>query len=70
LSGEKCLLASSEDRNTAKDDEENRNSGRKIDIIWCMKPTDLEFSICEVSGPLNKRDHRHFFTDKIKIAKI
>ncbi|CAG8611882.1 1037_t:CDS:10, partial [Paraglomus brasilianum] len=59
-----------EDRNTAKDDEENRNSGRKIDIIWCMKPTDLEFSICEVSGPPNKRDHRHFFTDKIKIAKM
>ncbi|CAG8660794.1 4672_t:CDS:10 [Ambispora leptoticha] len=45
--GEKCLLASSEDRNLEKNDGEDRSAGRKIDIIWSMKPTDLEFSICE-----------------------
>ena len=49
FSGEKCLFASSEDRNREKTDEEDRNSGRKIDIIWSMKPTDLEFSVGEVS---------------------
>src|SRR5688572_10886952 len=53
-----------------KDDEEDRTPGRKIDVIWSMKPTDLEFSICEVSGPPNKQDHMHFFKDKIKIGKM
>jgi len=48
----------------------DRTTGQKIDIIWSMKPTDLEFSICEVSGPPNKRDHMHFFKDKIKIGKM
>lgn len=70
FSGEKCLLASSEDRNREKDDEEDRNSGRKIDIIWSMKPTDLEFSIGEVSGPPNQHNHTHYFNDKLKIAKM
>lgn len=68
--GEKCLFASSEDRNLEKNDEENRSSGRKIDIIWSMKPTDLEFSISEVSGPPNQHNHTHFFNDKLKIAKM
>ena len=53
-SGEKCLFASTEDRNREKKDDEYRNSGRKIDIIWSMKPTDLEFSIGEISGPPNQ----------------
>ncbi|CAG8719218.1 2383_t:CDS:10 [Funneliformis caledonium] len=68
--GEKCLFASSEDRNLEKNDEEDRSAGRKIDIIWSMKPTDLEFSICEVSGPPNQHNHTHFFNDKLKIAKM
>ncbi|CAI2191016.1 17188_t:CDS:10 [Funneliformis geosporum] len=68
--GEKCLFASSEDRNREKTDEEYRNAGRKIDIIWSMKPTDFEFSICEVSGPPNQHNHTHFFNDKLKIAKM
>ncbi|CAG8815175.1 24488_t:CDS:2, partial [Racocetra persica] len=67
--GEKCLFASLEDRNRGKDDGEDRNAGQKIDIIWSMKPTDLEFSISEISGPPNKLDHSHFFNDKLKIAK-
>ncbi|CAG8589392.1 10615_t:CDS:10 [Ambispora leptoticha] len=58
--GEKYLFASTEDR----------NFGRKIDIIWSMKLTDLEFSIGEISGPPNQLDHSHFFNDKIKIAKM
>ena len=70
FSGEKCLFASSEDRNREKTDEEDRNAGRKIDIIWSMKPTDLEFSISEVSGPPNQHNHTHFFNDKLKIAKM
>lgn len=70
ISGEKCLFASSEDRNREKTDEEDRNAGRKIDIIWSMKPTDLEFSISEVSGPPNQHSHTHFFNDKLKIAKM
>ena len=32
----------------------DRNSARKIDIIWSIKPTDLEISISEVSGPPNQ----------------
>ncbi|CAG8635626.1 10015_t:CDS:2, partial [Paraglomus occultum] len=68
--GEKCLFASSEDRNLEKNDEEDRSAGRKIDIIWSMKPTDLEFSISEVSGPPNQHNHTHFFNDKLKIAKM
>ncbi|CAG8561490.1 14197_t:CDS:10 [Funneliformis caledonium] len=68
--GEKCLFASLEDRNREKTDEEDRNAGRKIDIIWSMKPTDFEFSICEVSGPPNQHNHTHFFNDKLKIAKM
>ncbi|CAB4388858.1 unnamed protein product [Rhizophagus irregularis] len=35
-----------------------------------MKPTDLEFSISEVSGPPNQHSHTHFFNDKLKIAKM
>ena len=35
-----------------------------------MKPTDLEFSISEVSGPPNQPNHTHFFNDKLKIAKM
>ncbi|CAH1758742.1 14984_t:CDS:10, partial [Entrophospora sp. SA101] len=70
LSGEKCLFASSEDRNQEKNDKEDRNAGRKVDIIWSMKPTDLEFFVGEVSGPPNQRNHTHFFNDKIKIAKM
>jgi hypothetical protein len=53
-----------------KNDEEDRSAGRKIDIIWTMKPTDLEFSISEVSGPPNQHNHTHFFNDKLKIAKM
>ncbi|CAB4431494.1 unnamed protein product [Rhizophagus irregularis] len=68
--GEKCLFASSEDRNLEKNDGKDRSAGRKIDIIWSMKPTDLEFSICEVSGPPNQHSHTHFFNDKLKIAKM
>ncbi|CAG8700683.1 1399_t:CDS:10, partial [Dentiscutata erythropus] len=68
--GEKYLFASTEDRNREKKDGEDRNFGRKIDIIWSMKPTDLEFSIGEISGPPNQLDHSHFFNDKIKIAKM
>ncbi|CAG8586740.1 7343_t:CDS:10 [Acaulospora morrowiae] len=41
-------------QNMEKDDEEDRTTGRKIDVIWSMKPTDLEFSIREISGPPNK----------------
>ncbi|CAJ0845271.1 14651_t:CDS:2, partial [Entrophospora sp. SA101] len=70
LGGEKCLFASSEDRNQEKNDKEDRNAGRKVDIIWSMKPTDLEFFVGEVSGPPNQRNHTHFFNDKIKIAKM
>ncbi|CAG8625310.1 7151_t:CDS:10 [Ambispora gerdemannii] len=56
--------------NRKKKDGEDRNVGRKIDIIWSMKLTDLEFSIGEISGPPNQLDHSHFFNDKIKIAKM
>ncbi|RHZ56089.1 hypothetical protein Glove_406g53 [Diversispora epigaea] len=68
--GEKCLFASLEDRNREKDDGEDRNAGRKIDIIWSMKPTDLEFSISEISGPPNKLDHSHFLMTKLKLPRI
>ncbi|GET57676.1 hypothetical protein GLOIN_2v1612991 [Rhizophagus irregularis DAOM 181602=DAOM 197198] len=68
--GEKCLFASSEDRNLEKNDGKDRSAGQKIDIIWSIKPTDLEFSICEVSGPPNQHSHTHFFNDKLKIAKM
>ncbi|KAF0500566.1 hypothetical protein F8M41_020282 [Gigaspora margarita] len=68
--GEKSLFASSEDRNREKTDGEDRNFGRKIDIIWSMKSSDLEFAVGEISGPPNKINHAHFFNDKIKIAKM
>jgi len=64
------LFASTEDRNRGKKDDEYRNSGRKIDIIWSVKQTDLEFSIGEISGPPNQLNHPRFFNDKIKIAKM
>nr|CAG8487084.1 5887_t:CDS:2 [Entrophospora candida] len=41
---------------SGKDDKEDSNSGRKIDIIWSIKSTDLEFSVGEVSGPLNQHN--------------
>ncbi|GET03569.1 hypothetical protein GLOIN_2v1884965 [Rhizophagus clarus] len=34
------------------------------------KPTDLKFSISDVSKPLNQHNHMHFFNDKLKIAKM
>ncbi|CAG8500033.1 17907_t:CDS:2 [Cetraspora pellucida] len=52
LLGKKSLFASSEDHNQEKDDGEDRNAGRKIDIIWSMKPTDLEFSIGEINNEI------------------
>lgn len=45
-------------------------TGNKVDIIWTLKSTDLEFSVGEVSGPPNQRDHPHFFGDKLKIAMM
>ncbi|CAG8722325.1 11998_t:CDS:2, partial [Gigaspora margarita] len=64
-SGEKHLFASSEELNLKKTDKESRDIGNKVDIIWSLKLTDLEFCIGEVSGPPNKRDHTHFFGDKL-----
>jgi hypothetical protein len=69
LSGEISLFASAEDYDLTKDDEEDRSSGRKIDIVWTTLPK-LEFAIGEVSGPPNQRQHSHFFGDKLKIAKM
>ncbi|CAG8533239.1 10765_t:CDS:2 [Dentiscutata erythropus] len=68
--GEKHLFASSEELNLKKTDRETRGVGNKVDIIWSLKSTDIEFSVGEVSGPPNKRDHSHFFGDKLKIAKM
>ncbi|CAI2171182.1 3253_t:CDS:10 [Funneliformis geosporum] len=67
--GEISLFASAEDYDLTKSDEEERSSGRKIDIIWTTMPK-LEFAIGEVSGPPNQRQHPHFFGDKLKIAKM
>ncbi|CAJ0633243.1 14716_t:CDS:2 [Entrophospora sp. SA101] len=38
---------------SGKDDKEDSNSGRKIDIIWFIKSTDLEFSVGEVKMGLD-----------------
>lgn len=67
--GEISLFASAEDYDLTKDDEEDRSSGRKIDIVWTTLPK-LEFAIGEVSGPPNQHQHPHFFGDKLKIAKM
>ncbi|CAG8818087.1 29650_t:CDS:10 [Gigaspora margarita] len=63
------LFASAEDFDLIKNDEEDRSSGRKIDIVWTTSPK-IEFAIGEVSGPPNRRHHPHFFGDKLKIAKM
>ncbi|CAG8565581.1 5456_t:CDS:1, partial [Paraglomus occultum] len=63
------LFASAEDYDLTKNDEEDRSSGRKIDIVWATSPK-LEFAIGEISGPPNQRQHPHFFGDKLKIAKM
>ncbi|PKC02044.1 hypothetical protein RhiirA5_364464 [Rhizophagus irregularis] len=68
--GEKHLFASSEELNLEKTDKESREVGRKVDIIWSLKSTDLEFTVGEVSGPPNQRSHPRFFSDKLKIAKM
>ncbi|CAG8667612.1 14957_t:CDS:2, partial [Acaulospora morrowiae] len=67
--GEISLFASAEDYDLTKNDEEDRSSGRKIDIVWTTLPK-IEFAIGEVSGPPNQRQHSHFFGDKLKIAKM
>jgi len=69
LSGEISLFASAEDYDLTKNDEEDRSSGRKIDVVWTTLPK-LEFAIGEVSGPPNQHQHPHFFGDKLKIAKM
>jgi hypothetical protein len=53
-----------------KDNKKNRIPGQKIDVIWSIKLTDLEFSICKVSGPPNKQNYMYLFKDKIKIRKM
>ncbi|KAF0485242.1 hypothetical protein F8M41_022852 [Gigaspora margarita] len=67
--GEISLFASAEDFGLIKNDEEDRSSGRKIDIVWTTSPK-IEFAIGEVSGPPNRRHHPHFLGDKLKIAKM
>jgi len=67
--GKISLFASAEDYDLTKNDEKDRSSGRKIDIVWTTSPK-LEFAIGEVSGPPNQRQHPHFFGDKLKIAKM
>ncbi|CAG8731481.1 26299_t:CDS:2 [Gigaspora margarita] len=68
--GEKNLFASAEDFDLKKDDKKNRSNGRKIDIVWATKPLKIEFAIAEISGPPNEHQHFHYFTDKIKMAKM
>ncbi|CAG8829522.1 1553_t:CDS:1, partial [Dentiscutata erythropus] len=53
-----------------KNDKENCSNGRKIDIVWATKPLKIEFAIAEISGPPNEHQHSHYFSDKIKIAKM
>ncbi|CAG8678716.1 22262_t:CDS:2, partial [Cetraspora pellucida] len=67
---QKNLFASAEDFDLKKDDKENRSNGRKIDIVWATKPLKIEFAIAEISGPPNEHQHSHYFSDKIKIAKM
>ncbi|CAI2185194.1 10826_t:CDS:10 [Funneliformis geosporum] len=66
--GEISLFASAEDYDLTKNDED-RSSGRKIDIVWTTLPK-LEFAIGEVICPPSQRQHPHFFGDKLKIAKM
>ncbi|CAG8576428.1 7688_t:CDS:2 [Cetraspora pellucida] len=68
--GEKNLFASAEDFDLKKDDKKNRSNGRKIDIVWATRPLKIEFAIAEISGPPNEHQHSHYFSDKIKIAKM
>ncbi|CAG8598552.1 10660_t:CDS:2 [Cetraspora pellucida] len=68
--GEKNLFASAEDFDLTKDDKEYRSNGRKIDIVWATKPLKIEFAIAEISGPPNEHQHSHYFSDKIKVAKM
>ncbi|CAG8713523.1 15784_t:CDS:2 [Gigaspora margarita] len=67
---EKNLFASAEDFDLKKDDKKNSSNGRKIDIVWATKPLKIEFAIAEISGLPNEHQHFHYFTDKIKIAKM
>ncbi|KAF0436357.1 hypothetical protein F8M41_004715 [Gigaspora margarita] len=46
-SGEKHLFASSKELNLKKTDKESRDIGNRVDIIWSLKLTDLEFCIGE-----------------------
>ncbi|CAG8505601.1 18702_t:CDS:1, partial [Racocetra persica] len=64
------LFISAEDFDLKKDDKENHSNSRKIDIVWATKPLKIEFAIAEISGPPNEHQHSHYFSDKIKIAKM
>lgn len=50
-------------------DEERRSVGPKIDIIFFHKLYEQELALLELSGPLHKTNHTHFFEDRHQTAK-
>ena len=54
------MFASADDNDQNKSKDKTRSSGRKIDIIWAMRPLKLEFSISKISGPPNCKQHTHY----------
>ena len=69
LSDKISLFALIEDYDLTKNNDEDCSSRWKIDIIWTTLPK-LEFAIGKVSSLHNQYQHSHFFSDKLKIAKM
>src|SRR4051794_40214963 len=68
IRGENSLLASKDMDDRKLGQNERRSHGASIDAILSNPSSGLEIGVLEVSGPPNKRDHRHFREDRVKIA--
>ncbi|KAL9537497.1 hypothetical protein MBANPS3_011725 [Mucor bainieri] len=67
-SGEKSLRGAAKRLNAKLYDEQRRESGPNIDIIFARGSCQQEVAIMELSGPVDKQNHTHFLEDRVKIA--